>query len=76
MQLIAYKGKMYAFETKENECDLDAFISRCWFIVKNYDRFKDYAYLETLSHVWANCRYLNVMYDDHIMKELALCAEP
>ena len=74
MHVIAYKGKLYAFETKEN--DTETFISRCWFIVKNINAFEDYSYLEHLSHIWANCKYLNVTYDQAIMAELTKCVNP
>jgi hypothetical protein len=76
MHVIAYKGKLYAFETKENDIESEVSISRFWFIVKNIDKFDDYKYLETLSHIWSNCKYLKVTYDDNVMKELALCNDP
>ena len=76
MHIIEYKGNLYAFETKESECESDAFISRCWFIVKNIAKFEDYEYLLSLSHVWVNCKYLNVLYDDCVMKELEQCESP
>jgi len=76
MQVITYNGSLYAFQKKENEINKDAFIRRCWFIVKNIDRFENYEYLETLSHVWVCCKYLNVTYDEDIMKELERCESP
>ena len=76
MHVIAHKGKLYAFETKKNETELDSFIARCWFIVKNMDKYEDYVYLEGLSHIWANCKFLQVRYDDQVMAELSQCVDP
>lgn len=75
MYVIAYKGNMYTFEKNENELNPDAFMSRCWFIVKNIDMYDDYDYLVSLSHIWANHKFLGVSYDCNIMKEVEKCSQ-
>lgn len=67
---------MFIFKDKTNEVD-DAYIERCWFIVKNMHKYPDnYAYLKNLSLIWASHKYLNVTYDQHIMEELGSCENP
>lgn len=76
MQIITYNGKMHVFN--ETTTDLtypdEWFISRCWFIVKNMDRYKnDMKHLETLSHIWVAVTFLEAKYPDNVMDELNQC---
>lgn len=73
MHIITHQGELYKFENINNELD-DRFIERCWFIVKNIINYKDnYEYLEKLSHIWINIKYLSVSYDDGILNEIKKC---
>ena len=44
-------------------------MKRTWFIVKNIEQ-ED---IVNLSHCWINKEFKGVLYDDNIMKQLALC---
>lgn len=71
MHIIINQGQIYKFENIINEIN-DIFIDRCWFIVKNIHKYKNnYEYLEKLSHIWVNIKYLNVCYDNSIMNEIS-----
>lgn len=71
MHLIEYNGKFYVFENALNESE-NMFIDRCWFIVKNIDRF-DYEYLEKLSYLWVTSKHLKCEYSKEIMDILGTC---
>jgi hypothetical protein len=73
MHIIEYQEKLYKFENLVNELE-DHFINRCWFIVKNIHNFKNnYIYLEKLSYIWVNIKYLNVSYESNILEEVNKC---
>ncbi len=73
MHIITYQGELYKFENVNNELN-DRFIERCWFIVKNIINYKDnYEYLEKLSYICINIKYLSVSYDDDILNEIKKC---
>ena len=77
MQIITYKGKMHIFN--ETSTDLaypeEWFISRCWFIVKNMNLFKNnMSKLDALSHLWISVQYLKAVYDDATMSDLSKCS--
>jgi hypothetical protein len=73
MYIITYQDELYKFENITNELE-DRFIERCWFIVKNIINYKhNYEYLEKLSHIWINIKYLSVSYDDDILNEIKKC---
>lgn len=73
MYTIIYQGQLYKFENIIDEFD-DIFIDRCWFIIKNIHNYKNnYEYLEKISYIWINIKYLNVAYDTSIMKEIEKC---
>lgn len=75
MQIITYDGKLYMFEQNDNEIE-ERFIERCWFIVKNIQTYKNKLdYLESLSHIWVNVRFLKATYDQNIMEELDTCSK-
>ncbi len=62
----------------ETECDYsfpeERFISRCWFYVKNMNNYKNnLEYLENLSYIWINVKFLNATYNDSIMNEIYNC---
>lgn len=69
MHIISYNGKLYNFNNVDDENN-ELFIKRCWFKVKNMYKTNDYAYLEKISLIWINYRYLNVSYPTNIMNEL------
>lgn len=69
MHIIIYQGLLYKFDNLSNELD-NIFINRCWFIVKNIQNNENFEYIEKLSHIWANIKYLNVEYDKYIMDEI------
>jgi hypothetical protein len=48
------------------------FIERCWFIVKNFDKY-EYEELEALSYLWVNKKYLKCEYSKDLMDTLASC---
>ena len=51
------------------------FISRCWFIVKNMNLYKnDLSKLDALSHLWVSVHFLKSAYDESTMVELAKCS--
>ena len=64
MNLIEYEGFQYIFYNTLNE-KKNMFIDRTWFMVKNINNF-DYVYLEKLSFIWVNMKYLGVTYDANI----------
>jgi hypothetical protein len=64
MNLIEYEGFQYIFYNTLNE-KKNMFIDRTWFMVKNINKF-DYVYLEKLSFIWINMKYLGATYDAHI----------
>jgi len=73
MHIILYQGQLYKFENFTNELE-DHFINRCWFVVKNIHQFENnYVYLEKLSHIWVNIKYLNVLYEQNILDEISKC---
>lgn len=61
MNLIEYEGFQYIFYNTLNE-KKNMFIDRTWFMVKNINKF-DYVYLEKLSFIWINMKYLGCTYD-------------
>jgi hypothetical protein len=76
MLIITYNGMIHVFN--EYECDSifpeERFLSRCWFYVKNMHNYKNNLdYLENLSYIWINIKYLNASYDDYIMNEISNC---
>lgn len=60
MHIITYNGKVYVFHNIQNEKE-DMFIARCWYIVKNIKKY-DYKYLENLSFIWVNQKFLGTEY--------------
>lgn len=75
MHIIIYQGQLFKFENINNELDTN-FINRCWFIVKNKHNFNNnYEYLEKLSHIWVNIKYLGVSYDIDILNEINGCID-
>lgn len=71
MHSVEYKGNIYVFENTRGESDT-MFIDRCWFIVKNYDKY-DYATLESLSYMWVNKKYLKCNYNNELNTMLDTC---
>ena len=76
MLIITYNGMIHVFT--EHDYDLvfpkKKFISRCWFYVKNMHKYKNNLYyLENLSYIWVNIKFLNATYDDYIMDEINNC---
>jgi hypothetical protein len=72
INLIEYGGKHYVFYNTLNEKE-HVFIDRTWFIVKNIKKISDYKYLESLSHLWVNIKFLQTVYDANIMDILNSC---
>lgn len=76
MLIITYNGMIHVFN--KQECDLlfpeEKFMSRCWFYVKNMENYKNnFTYLENLSYIWINIKFLNTIYEPHIMDEINKC---
>jgi len=69
MHIIIYQGSLYKFNNLYNELE-NIFIDRCWFIVKNIQNNENFEYIEKISHIWANIKYLNVDYDNNIIDEI------
>lgn len=67
INLIEYNGNHYFFKNLHNETT-DMFFDRCWFIVKNIEKFKDRELLEKISLCWINHKYLGVTYSNEIMR--------
>jgi hypothetical protein len=68
--LITHQGKIYIFQKNNDERD-EMFFDRCWFIVKNIDKYQDnMSYLYHLSLLWVNHKYLKVTYNEEIMKAI------
>lgn len=66
---VEYKGRIYVFENTRGETDT-MFIERCWFIVKNFEKYKyDFELLESLSYLWVNKKYLKCDYADKQLEE-------
>lgn len=72
MHSVEYKGKTYVFENTRGESDT-MFIDRCWFVVKNYDKY-DYPTLEAMSYVWVNKKYLKCNYTNDLSVMLETCS--
>lgn len=72
INLIEYEGKHYIFYNTRNE-KKQMFIDRTWFIVKNIHKEMTYEYLENLSYVWINHKYLGVLYPDELMTKIESC---
>ena len=77
MQIITCNGTMHVFHEDVNDAKFpeEWFISRCWFIVKNMQRYKNDSTvtvddIHNMSHIWTNIRFLNVQYDASIMQAL------
>jgi hypothetical protein len=71
MQICTLNDRLFIFrKTASNDTD-DMFIERCWFIVKNVDKYEGrFEFLEKLSHLHVSNKFLGVGYDDEIMKEI------
>ena len=73
MNVVVYKGKLFAFQNTLDE-PKTIFIERNWFIAKNYEKFvNDMATLERLSHIYVNHKFLESNYDDDVMSMLKNC---
>lgn len=73
MHVIHYNGNIFVFHNKNDELT-HMFIDRSWFIAKNYKNFTNqFDYLQNLSEIYINTRYLKVTYDQNIMDELTKC---
>ena len=66
--IIEYRGRIHVFSNIREEPQ-NMFMKRTWFIVKNIEQ-ED---IVNLSHCWINKEFKGVLYDDNIMKQLALC---
>lgn len=70
--MCTHNDRLFIFKNTVPSDTDEMFIERCWFIVKNLDKYVGrYEYLEKLSHIHVNVKFLGVGYDDEIMKEIS-----
>lgn len=75
-QLVAIEhgGMIYTFINDDENLDFNNFYEKCWFKVKNAQRFDNPDLLEELSQVWVTKKMTGAIYDDHLeatLKEMS-----
>lgn len=60
--VIDYNGCRYIFNNTNDEVP-EMFIKRCWFLVKNRNKYDNDDTLDMMSHIYVNEKYLGARYD-------------
>ena len=69
--VLSLDNKYYKIE-KENTESNDEFFHRCWFIAKKNPSIKNFEDTIALSKISRNVKFLDVKYNENIMKMLTL----
>ena len=73
MNVLQYNDKIYIFNNNKSE-PYKFYNERNWFIIKNLEKFENnLSYLEKLSYIWINHKYLGVTYNKDIMDIINSC---
>ena len=67
-------GRIIMLDYNETE-NIDLFIKRGNFIIKNIDKFNNYDELIKISFIYIYYKYLNCIYDKELLNKLILYVE-
>jgi hypothetical protein len=63
---IEYAGIIHTFINEDKSMDYQLFYDKCWFKVRNAERFEDPNLLEQFAEIWVTKKMTGAEYDEHI----------